>query len=182
VVPLYVPLNLPARPDPMTKAAYNAVEALPTCQLDPVTHQPVPGSPRCARVFMSIDLDPASTPELEPFYRAVVLHLKRKHARLVIATTWYAGAAAGRPLPARDPRCRAIAPAGHRRLRRRARPRLPAQRRLRQPRLPRRQAAPSSRQFGTDLRGAFDGRADDGTPLDRIPMMQGLNKLKPTSI
>ena len=29
VVPLFVPLNLPTRPDPMTKAAYNTVEALP---------------------------------------------------------------------------------------------------------------------------------------------------------
>jgi hypothetical protein len=177
VVPLYFPLGLPARPDPMTKAAYNAVEALPTCQLDPVTHQPVPGSPRCARVFISIDLDPASTPELEPFYRAVVLHLKRKHAQLVIATTWYAGAAAGRALPARDRRC--------------ARSRRPAPTAT-----PARPTAPTSatsttstsasatassaiiQAFGTDLRSAFDGRADDGTPLDRIPMMQGLNKLK----
>ena len=65
--------NLPAKPDPMTKAAFNAVESLP----------------QGARVFVSMDFDPASTPEIEPFYRAVMLHLKRKEARIAIATTWY---------------------------------------------------------------------------------------------
>src|SRR5690242_7048035 len=72
-IPLFFPLNLPARPDPMTKAAFNAVESLP----------------KGARVFVSMDFDPASTPEIEPFYRAVMLHLKRKEAKLAIATTWY---------------------------------------------------------------------------------------------
>jgi hypothetical protein len=73
VVPLFFPLNLPARPDPMTKAAFNAVESLP----------------QGARVFVSMDFDPASTPEIEPFYRAVMLQLKRKEARVAVATIWY---------------------------------------------------------------------------------------------
>jgi hypothetical protein len=159
VVPLFVPLNLPTRPDPMTKAAYNTVEALP----------------EGARVFVSIDLDPSATPELEPFYRAVILHLKRKRARLVFATTWYAAP----PLVNRYLRetvDRAIAPPGTEGYD--GAPDRAYQRNVDYVYLGFRDGRSAIIQaFGSDLRGAFDGRADDGTPLDRIPMMQGLNKL-----
>lgn len=176
VVPLFWPLGLPVKPDAMTKAAYNAVEALPTCTIDPVTHQPAPGSPRCPRVFISLDLDPASTPEIEPFYRAVVLHLKRKHAQLVIATTWYQAP----PLVERYLRETidvAIAPAGTAGYD--GAPDRAYEKNVDYVNLGFRDGKQAIiQQFGTDLRGAFDGRADDGTPLERIPMMQGLNKLK----
>ena len=175
VVPLFFPLGLPAKPDPMTKAAFNAVEALPSCELDEATHQPRPGH-RCARVFVSLDLDPASTPEIEPFYRAVSLQLKRKHARLVFATTWYQAP----PLVERYLRetvDAAIAPPGtagyH------GAPDLPYRKNVDYVNLGFRDGKGAIiQQFGSDLRGAFDGHADDGTPLDRIPMMQGLGKLK----
>lgn len=160
VIPLFYPFGLPAKPDRMTKAAFNAVEALPDG----------------ARVFVSIDVDPASTPEIEPFYRAVILHLKRKHAKLVIATTWYQAP----PLVERYVRETietAIAPPG----------------------TPGYSGAPDRayvknvdyvnlgfrdgkgaiiQAFGSNLRLAFDNRTDDGTPLDSIPMMQGLQQLK----
>ena len=74
VVPLIFPIGLPIEPGPMVKAAYNAVEDLK------------PGDV----VFISLDLDPASTPELEPFYKSVVLQLKRKGVKMVFVSTWYA--------------------------------------------------------------------------------------------
>lgn len=159
VIPLFFPVGLPARPDRMTKAAYNAVEALP----------------EGARVFVSIDVDPASTPELEPFYRAVVLHLKRKNAKLVFATTWYqAPPVVDRYL--RETVDVAIAPPGtagyhgaHDR---------PYVRNVDYVNLGFRDGRGAIIQaFGSSLRLAFDNRANDGTPLDQIPMMQGLEKL-----
>ena len=74
VVPLLRPCNLPIKPSPMVKAAYYSVEDLKEGD----------------RVLLSLDLDPASTPELEPFFQSVALQLKRKGVRIVIATTWYA--------------------------------------------------------------------------------------------
>jgi hypothetical protein len=73
VIPLYVPLGLPIKPRPMTKAAFNAVEELHTGDV----------------VLVSMDLDPASTAELEPYYRAVILQLKRKGVKLAFTTLWY---------------------------------------------------------------------------------------------
>ena len=73
VVPLIVPFKLPVKVSPMVRAIYNTVEELEEGDT----------------VLLSVDLDPASTPELEPFYRAVVLHLKRKNIKMVVATTWY---------------------------------------------------------------------------------------------
>jgi hypothetical protein len=35
-----------------------------------------------------MDFDPASTPELAPFARSVLVHLKRKHAKIIIVTLW----------------------------------------------------------------------------------------------
>jgi hypothetical protein len=161
VLPLYFPIGLPVKPSPMTKAAYNAVEALK------------PGDV----VFVSLDLDPASTPELEPFYRAVMLQLKRKNVKLVIATVWYAAP----PLVERWIRGSIDRP-------------------IIDPEAPGIYAGPLDRPYkknvdyvylgfregkqavitnlGADLRKAFDNRAADGTPLDQIPMMQGIKQLK----
>ncbi|HVV87135.1 MAG TPA: hypothetical protein VHE35_29045 [Kofleriaceae bacterium] len=160
VIPLFFPIGLPALPDPMTRAAYNAVEALPDG----------------ARVFVSLDLDPASTPEIEPFYRAVILHLKRKHAKLVFATTWYAAP----PLVDRYLRETvetAIAPpgtAGYSGLPDRA-----YEKNVDYVNLGFREGKGAIiAQFGVNLRAAFDGKAADGTPLDSIHMMDGLKQLK----
>ena len=160
VIPLFFPIGLPALPDPMTKAAFNAVEALPDG----------------ARVFVSLDLDPASTPEIEPFYRAVILHLKRKHAKLVFATTWYAAP----PLVERYLRETietAIAPpgtAGYDGANDRA-----YQKNVDYVNLRFRDGKGAIiQQFGANLRDAFDGRANDGTPLDQVPVLDGIKQLK----
>src|SRR5690606_16834205 len=62
VLPLLFPIDLPIKASPMVKSLYYTVEELEEGDV----------------VFVGLDLDPASTPELEPFYRAVVLQLKRK--------------------------------------------------------------------------------------------------------
>jgi len=74
VIPFLFPLNFPIKASPMVKAVYDTIEEL---EQDDV-------------VFLSLDLDPASLPELEPFYKAVLLQLKQKRVKLVVATTWYA--------------------------------------------------------------------------------------------
>ena len=160
VVPLYFPIGLPALPDPMTKAAYNAVEALPDG----------------ARVFVSLDLDPASTPEIEPFYKAVLLHLKRKNAKLVFATTWYQAP----PLVDRYMRETvevALAPpgtAGYSGVPDRA-----YVKNVDYTYLGFREGKGAIiGQFADNLRKAYDGRANDGTPLDQIPFMNGIKQLK----
>jgi hypothetical protein len=73
VIPLVVPLNLPSEPSPAVKAVYYAVDELPDG----------------ATVLVSADLEPASAPELEPYFRATIAHLKHKHAKIVLLTTWY---------------------------------------------------------------------------------------------
>jgi hypothetical protein len=159
-VPLFFPLNLPAKPDPMTKAAFNAVESLPPN----------------ARVFVSMDFDPASTPEIEPFYRAVMLHLKRKEARIAIATTWYQAP----PLVERLIRETVdvpIAPpgtAGYSGVNDRA-----YRANVDYAYLGFRDGKGTViASLGSDLRKTFDGRTNDGTPLDRIPFMNGIKQLK----
>ena len=160
VIPLFLPIGLPALPDPMTKAAYNAVEALPDG----------------ARVFVSLDLDPASTPEIEPFYRAVILQLKRKHAKLVFATTWYQAP----PLVDRYMRETvetALAPPGTAGYD--GPPDRAYVKNVDYVNLGFREGKGAIiTQFGANLRAAFDGRANDGTPLDRIPLMDGIKQLK----
>ncbi len=160
VVPLFFPLNLPAKPDPMTKAAFNAVEALP----------------EGARVFVSMDFDPASTPEVEPFYRAVMLHLKRKKARLAIATMWYQAPPLVERL-IRETVDQPIAPAGT----------------AGYAGLPDRGYKANVdyaylgfrdgkgitiAAMGSDLRKVFDGRTNDGTPLEQIELMNGIKRLE----
>lgn len=74
VLPLLLPLGLPVTASPPVKAIYYAIDDLAEGDI----------------VMMSVDLDPASTPELEPFFRAAVLQLKRKGVKIVFLTTWYA--------------------------------------------------------------------------------------------
>jgi len=73
VLPLLYPLGLPADPSPMVKAVFYAIDDLPA------------GS----TVLVSVDVDPASRPELEPFFHAAVRHLKKKGCKLVFLTLWY---------------------------------------------------------------------------------------------
>ena len=58
--------------DQRVQALYDTVEALPS------------GS----TVFISADFDPASRPELEPFFRANLDHLFRKDIKVISATLW----------------------------------------------------------------------------------------------
>src|SRR5712691_10860025 len=74
VATLLAPLGLPGKAPPMAKAVYYAVDELPAG----------------ATVLVSVDVDPASTPELEPFFRAVVKHLKKRHCKIVFLSLWYA--------------------------------------------------------------------------------------------
>jgi hypothetical protein len=154
VVPLYLPIGFPIKPRPMTKAAFNAVEELKPNDV----------------VLLSMDLDPASTAEIEPYYRAVILQLKRKNVKLAFTTLWYQAP----PLVERWLRETvdvAIGPAG-----------TPGY------------DGPPDRAYvrnvdyvylgfregkqnimlgmGADLHHVFDGKTDDGTPLDSIPWMK----------
>ncbi len=72
VLPLLVPFSLPFHVSPMVQNAFDAVENLP------------PG----ARVLISVDYDPAARPELDPYSRAVLRHLLKKRARIVLLTLW----------------------------------------------------------------------------------------------
>lgn len=72
VLPLVFPIDLGFKVDDRVRALYDEVEALPA------------GS----TVLMSADFDPASRPELEPFYRANLEHLFRKDVKVVMVTLW----------------------------------------------------------------------------------------------
>ena len=74
LAPFIKPCNLPSKAQPMVKSAYRSVESLKEGDV----------------VFISMDFDPASTPELAPFLKAVLLQLKRKNVKIAFATTWYA--------------------------------------------------------------------------------------------
>lgn len=168
VLPLLFPINLPIKPSPMVQAGFYTVEALQ------------PGDV----VFVSLDLDPASTPELEPYFKSVMLQLKRKNVKLVLATTWYAAP----PLIERWIREsieQPIAPEGTVGYT----PPLgpdgqPMYDRGYQKNVDyvwlgfREGKAAVISGLGSDLRGTFDNRAADGTPLDAIPIMDGKKQLK----
>ena len=150
-VPLLFPIDLPIKPSPMTQSAYYTVDELEAGDT----------------VFISMDLEPASTPELEPYVRALLVQLKAKDIKIVFATTWYAAPPlverwlremVDRPMTPEDKAYRKNVDyvwLGFREGK---------------------QAVISG--FGADLRDTFDERAADGTPLDRIPMMTGIKQLK----
>ena len=160
VLPLLFPIGLPIKPSPMVTSLYYTVDELEEGDT----------------VFVSLDLDPASTPELEPFYRAVILHLKRKNVKLVLATTWYAAP----PLVERWIRETIDQPiirdgdTSYTGVRDRAYVKNVDYVWLgfREGK----QAVISG--LGKNMRDTFDGRAADGTPLDDIPVMKGIKALK----
>ena len=158
VVPLILPIGLPIKPTPMTKSAYEAVEALE------------PGDV----VLISLDLDPASTPELEPYYKAVVLQLKRKHVKIVVTTTWYQAP----PLVERWIREAIEQPLAPTFTGYTGEPDGAYQKNVDYVYLGFREGREATiLRMGADLRQTFDGKADDGTPLDQIPMMTGIKQL-----
>ena len=149
VVPLYFPIGFPIKPSPMTKAAFAAVEALQ------------PGDV----VFMSMDVDPASTAELEPYYRAVIVQLKRKGVRLAFATLWYQAP----PLVERWLRETVDTPLADER---------PYVRNQDYVYLGFREGKQNIMLgMGADLPRVFDGKTEDGTPLDSIPWMAPIRGL-----
>lgn len=162
VLPLLFPVNLPIKASPMVKSLYYTVEELHEGDV----------------VFLALDLDPASTPELQPFYKAVVLQLKRKNVKIVLATTWYAAP----PLVERWIRESIEEPivndaaraAGYK-----GAPDRAYKKNVDYVWLGFREGKEAIIQgMGKDLRGTFDNRAADGTPLDDIPMMNGIKQLK----
>ena len=160
VIPFFAPLGLPVKPSPMVHALFNTVESLEAGDT----------------AFLSLDFDPASTPELAPFFEAVVLHLKRKEVKLVLATTWYAAP----PLIERYIREKieqpivAVASDGYA-----GKPDRAYQNNEDFVWLGFREGkAAVISAFGRDLRGTFDGKAADGTALDKIPLMDGKKQLK----
>lgn len=160
IVPLIYPLGLPIKPGAMTKAAFYAVENLK------------PGDV----VLVSIDLDPAATPELEPFYRAVILQLKRKGVKILIVTTWYQAP----PLVdrwVREAIEQPLAPPGTADYD--GLPDRAYKKNVDYVNLGFREGkAAFIANMGADLRKTFDGHAADGTPFDEIPIMQGIKQLK----
>jgi hypothetical protein len=155
VLPLLFPIGCKSKPSPMVQATYYTLDELEEGDT----------------VFVSLDLEPASTPELEPFLRAVLLQLKRKNVKMVFATTWYAAPPlierwlkemVDRPLAPDDPN-----------------PDREYKKNVDYVWLGFRdgkQAVIAS--MGADLRATFDDRAADGTALDEIPMMAGKKQLK----
>jgi len=157
--PLFFPLNLPARASAMVKAAYYTIEDL---------HE---GD----RVLLSLDMDPASTPELEPYYRAVMLQLKRKKVRLVIVTTWYAApplierwisqTIEGRIIKPGDPSYDGI-------------PDEPYVKNRDYVWLGFREGREATiNGMATDMRGTFDNQSTDGTSLDDLEIMNGIKTM-----
>ncbi len=72
VIPMLFPMSCAFNVDQRVLQLYDRVEALE------------PG----ATVLISADFDPASRPELEPFYRANLHHLFRQDVKVVVLTLW----------------------------------------------------------------------------------------------
>jgi hypothetical protein len=157
-LPLFFPLNLPVEPTAMVKSAYYTVEDL---------HEG-------ARVLVSLDLDPASTPELEPYYRSVMLQLKRKRVKLALVTTWYAAPPLVERWIGETVEARIARPgdgyAGA--------PDEPYVKNRDFVWLGFREGREATiNGMATDIRGTFDDQAADGTPLDQIEIMNGIRTL-----
>ena len=160
VVPLLFPLNLPFRPSPMVKALYDTIDELEEGDV----------------VYVSVDLDPASTPELEPFYRALLVHLKRKGIKIAFGSTWYSAP----PLIERWNREvveSVTAKPGEDGYE--GAPDRSYQKNVDYAWLGFREGKEAViNRLGSDLPGIFSYRAADGTPLDAIPFMKGKKSLK----
>ena len=155
VFPLLRPLNLPFKVSPMVQSLYDTVERL---------HQ---GDV----VYISVDLDPASTPELQPFFEAVVLELKRKGVKMAFGTTWYTAPALIEQWIREDVEPQMDHASSH--------PDRPYKKNVDYVWLGFREGKNAViNKLGSDLWGNYDGHAADGTPLGQIPMMKGKKQLK----
>lgn len=159
VIPLLYPLNLPYKTSPMVKALYDTVEALDETDV----------------VYLSVDLDPASTPELEPFFRAVVLHLKRQNVKFAIGTTWYAAP----PLVERwvrdvvEPQQAFPGQDGYQ-----GAPDRPYEKNTDYAWLGFREGKEAViNRLGSDLQGNYSGRTDDGSAISRIGWLKDKKRL-----
>lgn len=159
VVPLYFPIGLPVKPSSMTRAAYAPVEELKAGDV----------------VLVSMDLDPSATPELEPYYRSVILQLKRKDVKIVFVTLWYAAP----PLIERwmretmDVPIAAAGTAGYS-----GRPDRAYVRNVDYAYLGFREGKQNVMfAMAADIRKLFNGRTEDGTKIDNIPFMKDINRL-----
>ena len=160
VLPLLRPCGIPVVPTPMVRAAYSQVEALKENDV----------------VFVSMDLDPASTPELEPFYKAVMLQLKRKNVKIVIATTWYSAPPLVESWIRSGLETQLVADGDT--SYKGAKDRV-YQKNVDYVYLGFREGKTATiANMGADLRKTFDGRTNDGTPLDNVPFMSGIKSLK----
>jgi len=173
IVPFFFPLGLPVQVSPMVRSVYDTVEELHEGDV----------------VFLSLDMDPASVPELQPFYKAVLLQLKQKRVKIAIATTWYAAppmlerwiretveanfvpddAPAEKGLPDRDHVKNKLAKSKEGRYVKNVDYVWLGFREGKE-------AVISG--MGKDLHDTFDGRAADGTKLSDIPWMKDRRQLK----
>ncbi len=72
LIPLLFPLKLPFKVNKEVQAIYDAIEEVP----------------KGGTVLLSADFDPASLPELGPFFNAHLHHLFRNDTKVVIVTLW----------------------------------------------------------------------------------------------
>lgn len=79
VIPLIYPLFIKVNVNPEVRAVYDTIENLPA------------GS----TVFLAMDFDPASKPELYPMAEAVLRHCFRKDLRVIGMTFWVTGVGLG---------------------------------------------------------------------------------------
>lgn len=79
VIPLLWPLFIPVRVTPEVQAVYDTIEQLP---------------PRSV-LFLAMDFDPASKPELYPMAEAILRHAFRKDLRVIGMTFWVTGTGLG---------------------------------------------------------------------------------------
>lgn len=74
-IPVLAQPQLPEQPTPIVRAVFNKIESLP------------PGS----RIFMSLDYDPASKPELGPMADAFTRHCALRGHKIFLITLWPTG-------------------------------------------------------------------------------------------
>src|ERR1044072_1619533 len=82
LLPLLYPVALPIRISPEVRSIYDYIETLPEGSV----------------CLLSIDLDPASKPELHPQAIALLRHAFRKNLRVVAMTLWVSGTGWAAPL------------------------------------------------------------------------------------
>jgi hypothetical protein len=161
VGPLVHPCNIPLPPtSPMVQSLYDTIEKL---------HE---GD----AVYVSVDLDPASLPELKPFFDAVVVHLKRKGVKMAFGTLWYTGPQLVQQWIREvvEPHVAVTGEDGYE-----GPPDRVYEKNVDYAWLGFREGKTVViNKLASDLWGTYDGRTADGTPLDQVPMMKGRRQLK----